>query len=64
MKIGILGSGNVGSRWAKAGHQVVFGTRGPQGRSPNRFSPLRLHGFFEEGENGAELGVVVGTNDR
>jgi hypothetical protein len=35
MKIGIIGSGNVGgalgSRWAKAGHEVVFGTRDPQG---------------------------------
>lgn len=33
MKIGIIGSGNVGgalgSRWAKAGHEVVFGTRDP-----------------------------------
>jgi predicted dinucleotide-binding enzyme len=35
MKIGIIGSGNVGgavgSRWAKLGHEVVFGTRDPQG---------------------------------
>ena len=35
MKIGIIGSGNVGgvlgSRWAKLGHEVVFGTRNPQG---------------------------------
>jgi hypothetical protein len=35
MKIGIIGSGNVGSalgsRWAKVGHEVVFGTRNPQG---------------------------------
>lgn len=34
MKIGILGSGNVGgalgTRWAQAGHQVVFGTRRPE----------------------------------
>jgi len=34
MKIGIIGSGNVGgalgSRWAKLGHEVVFGTRDPQ----------------------------------
>ena len=33
MKIGIIGSGNVGGalgqRWAKAGHTVVFGTRKP-----------------------------------
>jgi 8-hydroxy-5-deazaflavin:NADPH oxidoreductase len=33
MKIGIIGSGNVGgtlgSRWAKLGHEVVFGTRNP-----------------------------------
>lgn len=35
MKIGIIGSGNVGgalgARWAKAGHEVIFGTRDPQG---------------------------------
>jgi 8-hydroxy-5-deazaflavin:NADPH oxidoreductase len=35
MKIGIIGSGNVGgalgSRWAKLGHDVAFGTRDPQG---------------------------------
>ena len=33
MKIGIIGSGSVGgtlgSRWAKAGHEVVFGSRDP-----------------------------------
>ena len=33
MKIGIIGSGNVGgtlgTRWAKNGHDVVFSTRGP-----------------------------------
>jgi predicted dinucleotide-binding enzyme len=35
MKIGIIGSGNVGgalgSRWAKLGHEVLFGTRDPKG---------------------------------
>lgn len=35
MKIGIIGSGNVGGalggRWAKLGHEVVFGTRNPDG---------------------------------
>lgn len=35
MKIGIVGSGNVGgtlgTRWARAGHQVVFGSRDPSG---------------------------------
>jgi len=34
MKIGIIGSGNVGgtlgSRWARGGHEVVFGSRNPQ----------------------------------
>jgi len=33
MKIGIIGSGNVGgalgTRWAQAGHQVAFGSRNP-----------------------------------
>jgi 8-hydroxy-5-deazaflavin:NADPH oxidoreductase len=35
MKIGIIGSGNVGGalggRWARLGHEVIFGTRNPQG---------------------------------
>ncbi len=35
MKIGIVGSGNVGgtlgTRWAQAGHQVIFGSRDPSG---------------------------------
>jgi predicted dinucleotide-binding enzyme len=35
MKIGIIGSGNVGAtlggRWSKLGHEVVFGTRNPDG---------------------------------
>jgi 8-hydroxy-5-deazaflavin:NADPH oxidoreductase len=35
MKIGIIGSGNVGGalggRWSKLGHEVVFGTRNPGG---------------------------------
>src|SRR5438067_332170 len=34
MKIGIIGSGNVGgalgTRWARAGHSVVFGSRRPE----------------------------------
>ncbi|HTA71852.1 MAG TPA: NAD(P)-binding domain-containing protein [Bryobacteraceae bacterium] len=33
MNIGIIGSGNVGgalgTRWAKGGHHVIFGTRDP-----------------------------------
>ncbi len=36
MTIGIIGSGNVGgslgTRWARAGHEVVFGTRDPQSK--------------------------------
>jgi 8-hydroxy-5-deazaflavin:NADPH oxidoreductase len=36
MTIGMLGSGNVGGalgvRWAKAGHEIVFGTRDPQAK--------------------------------
>lgn len=48
MKIAVIGTGNVGSalgnRWAKGGHQVIFGTRDPtsekvqallQGSGPN-----------------------------
>ncbi|HEX4596093.1 MAG TPA: NAD(P)-binding domain-containing protein, partial [Bryobacteraceae bacterium] len=35
MNIGIIGSGNVGgtlgTRWAKGGHQVTFGSRDPGG---------------------------------
>ena len=34
MKIGVIGTGNVGgtlgSRWAKGGHEVVFGSRRPE----------------------------------
>jgi NADPH-dependent F420 reductase len=34
MTIGVIGSGNVGgtlgTRWAKAGHDIVYGTRDPQ----------------------------------
>jgi predicted dinucleotide-binding enzyme len=36
MNIGIIGSGNVGgalgTRWAKAGHSVIFGTRRPESK--------------------------------
>ncbi len=42
MKIGIIGSGNVGgtlgSRWAKLGHEVTFGTRNPQGLEMQQLS--------------------------
>jgi len=42
MKIGIIGSGNVGgalgSRWAKLGHEVIFGTRDPQGKDMQQLS--------------------------
>jgi len=34
MTIGIIGSGNVGgtlgTRWARAGHDIIYGTRNPQ----------------------------------
>src|SRR5579864_4479877 len=36
MNIGIIGSGNVGgalgTRWAKGGHRVTFGSRDPNGK--------------------------------
>src|SRR4051794_19956119 len=36
MKIGIIGSGNVGgtlgTRWAQAGHEVIFSSRNPQSK--------------------------------
>jgi 8-hydroxy-5-deazaflavin:NADPH oxidoreductase len=42
MKIGIIGSGNVGgalgSRWAKVGHEVIFGTRDPHGTDMQQLS--------------------------
>lgn len=42
MKIGIIGSGNVGGalggRWAKVGHEVTFGTRNPQGLDVQQLS--------------------------
>ena len=35
MKIAIIGTGHVGSalgaRWASAGHEIIFGSRDPQG---------------------------------
>lgn len=38
MKIGIIGSGNIGSTlgdfWAKAGHQVLFSSRNPEKLTP------------------------------
>ena len=48
MKIAVIGTGNVGgtlgSRWAKKGHQVVFGTRKPESD--------RVHKLLESaGEN-------------
>jgi predicted dinucleotide-binding enzyme len=37
MKIAVIGTGNVGgtlgSRWAKAGHEVIFGSRHPESES-------------------------------
>jgi 8-hydroxy-5-deazaflavin:NADPH oxidoreductase len=42
MRIGIIGSGNVGgalgTRWAKIGHEVIFGTRDPQGMEKNQLA--------------------------
>src|SRR5512145_364787 len=38
MKIGIIGSGNIGSTlgtfWAKAGHQILFSSRNPENLKP------------------------------
>src|SRR6185437_9738578 len=40
MQIGILGSGNVGgtlgTRWARNGHRVVFGSRDPEGEKTRK----------------------------
>jgi NADPH-dependent F420 reductase len=62
MKIGIIGSGNVGgalgSRWAKLGHEVVFGTRNPESgdvqklaaRASGKTSAATLADTAREGE--------------
>jgi predicted dinucleotide-binding enzyme len=62
MKIGIIGSGNVGGalggRWSKLGHEVVFGTRNPQGaevqqlaaRASGKTSAASLADAAREGE--------------
>jgi predicted dinucleotide-binding enzyme len=62
MKIGIIGSGNVGgalgSRWAKVGHEVLFGTRDTQGseiqqlvaRASGKTSAATLADAAHEGE--------------
>jgi hypothetical protein len=38
MKIGIIGSGNIGGtlgrHWAKAGHEVMFSSRNPEELKP------------------------------
>jgi hypothetical protein len=62
MKIGIIGSGNVGGalggRWAKLGHEVVFGTRNPESgdvqklaaRASGKTSAATLADAAREGE--------------
>jgi|HubBroStandDraft_6_1064221.scaffolds.fasta_scaffold247195_3 NADPH-dependent F420 reductase len=62
MKIGIIGSGNVGGalgiRWAKLGHEVVFGTRNPESgdvqklaaRASGKTSAATLADTAREGE--------------
>ncbi len=40
VKIGVLGSGNVGgilgAKWARAGHEVIFGVRDPEEKRRRR----------------------------
>jgi predicted dinucleotide-binding enzyme len=44
MKIGIIGTGHVGGalggRWARSGHEIIFGSRDPQGEKAQNL--LRL----------------------
>lgn len=55
MKIGILGSGNIGGTlgklWAKAGHDIVFGTRNPNSD--------KIEALLREAGNPASAGTVV-----
>jgi predicted dinucleotide-binding enzyme len=54
MKIGIIGSGNIGSTvgtlWVKAGHQVLFSSRHPENlkQMVDRLGPLARAGTVEE----------------
>lgn len=55
MKIGIIGSGNVGGalgkRWSQAGHQVLFSSRDPQSETMRR--------LVGEAGSGAAAGTVA-----
>src|SRR5690349_11260516 len=54
LKIGVIGSGNIGSTigglWIKAGHQVLFSSRHPEELKPlvERMGPLAKAGSVSE----------------
>ncbi len=62
MKIGIIGSGNMGrtlgTRWAEAGHEVFFGAKtADEGESVARFAEHGSQGG--DGKSAAEFGDVL-----
>lgn len=65
MNIGILGSGNVGGtlgeRWAKLGHNVVFGSRDPDGLQDlvRRSGPTARADSFEAAVRASEIVVLA-----
>jgi len=70
MKIGIIGSGNIGSTvgtlWVKAGHQVLFSSRNPEKLKPlvDGLGHLARAGTVEEALNFGDvvlLGVPYGA---
>ncbi len=70
MKIGIIGSGNIGSTlgtlWVKAGHQVLFSSRHPENLKAlvDGLGPLARAGTVEEALNFGDvifLGVPYGA---
>ena len=60
MKIGIIGSGNIGSTegklWLKAGHQVMYGSRHPESLPDKDLGNGAQYGIIREA---AEFGEVV-----
>ena len=70
MKIGVIGSGNIGSAvgtlWVKAGHQVLFSSRHPENLKElvNGLGPLARAGTVEDAFNFGEvmfIGVPYGA---
>ncbi len=63
MKIAVIGTGNVGgtlgSRWAKNGYQVVFGTRSPNSEKVQRLLEIAGENASAESVSDAAAGADV-----